>query len=378
MGKVNGMIRSILRKLGITHFVRRRLLLGRINRERRNESNLITSGIPSSYFEPLTPGERNQIIELWGGIDEIKDINFREFEMFKRMNGFDARYLTHDIYLPVIARLLNDYRYTTIFDDKGLAGYIKPTHIRFPYCYARRINSDYYDNEMRQIPLEKVLELCIHQNAIFIKPSKNTSGGHGAKLIRFGQYPISERERILLEEINRRNYDYVIQECINQHPVMAQFNPSSVNTLRITTLMLNGRYSLCSVILRCGKEGLHVDNWGAGGLLVPVTSDGKVTETGLDNRLNQYTSSGKCVFEKCQIPQLPEILKLVERCHREDFAICKLIGWDITIDSTGNPVIIELNSSQPGVIGEQLLQQPIFGDRTQEVIEYCKSKIFSY
>ena len=37
-------------------------------------------------------------------------------------------------------------------------------------------------------------------------------------------------------------------------------------------------------------------------------------------------------------------------------------------------IIIELNSSQPGVIGEQLCTGPIFGDRTHEVLDYCSKK----
>ena len=73
-----------------------------------------------------------------------------------------------------------------------------------------------------------------------------------------------------------------------------------------------------------------------------------------------------------------DILALVEKAHCESFSICKFIGWDIAINSDGVPILVELNSSQPGVIGEQLVAGPIFGDRTQEVIDYCKLKRFSY
>ncbi len=52
---------------------------------------------------------------------------------------------------------------------------------------------------------------------------------------------------------------------------------------------------------------------------------------------------------------MPEILRLIEKAHKENFAICKFIGWDIAINKEGEPVIIELNSSQPGVIGELLM-----------------------
>ena len=48
------------------------------------------------------------------------------------------------------------------------------------------------------------------------------------------------------------------------------------------------------------------------------------------------------------------------------------------MNDQGEAVVLELNSSQPGVICEQLISGPIFGDRTQEVIDYCKTKEFRF
>ena len=109
-----------------------------------------------------------------------------------------------------------------------------------------------------------------------------------------------------------------------------------------------------------------------------VSPNGKVNDIGHDIHLNEYKQNNGCVFANCSIPQMPQILKLIENAHRENFSICKFIGWDIAINEKEEPIIIELNSSQPGVIGEQLVVGPIFGDRTQEVIDYCKKKKFSY
>lgn len=372
------MIRQILDKIGIFQFLREYRLNRHINAERFREENLVIGHLSIDKFTPLTIEEQQQIKKTWGGVAKLSEISFREFEMFKHVKGFDARFLTHSHYLPIIARLLNDYRYTKIFEDKGLLGYIKPSCIRFPKCYVRRIACDYYNNDMRQISFEQAIEACVDQEELFIKPSRETSGGKGTKLLSLRNHSLKERKKLIRNELLGKTTEYVIQECIHQHPIMAQFNSTSVNTLRITTLMLNGRFTLGSIILRCGKDGSTVDNWGAGGLLVNVTPDGKVNSVAHDIYLNEYNSNGECIFADCIIPQMPEILKRIEKCHSEDFAICKFIGWDIAIDQDGNPIIIELNSSQPGVIGEQLVAGPIFGDRTQEVIDYCKSKKFIY
>lgn len=370
-------ILKILRKLGIIQKISSMRLQKRIDSERTREEFLVTHNYSVDKTEPLTEVEKKQVDELWGG-QLLRVTSYKEFEMFKKIHGFDARFLTHHIYLPIVARLLNDYKYTTIFDDKGLLGYIASSCIKTPYCYIRHIGKDFYNNEMRQISEKEAIEACANQDELFIKPSHETSGGKGAKLLKLQDKSINEKFTIIKEELKGRDRDYVVQECIHQHPIMAQFNPSSINTLRITTLMLNGRFSVGSIVLRCGKDGSTVDNWGAGGIIIAVFSDGTINNVGHDIHLNEYTQNGNCVFADCSIPQMPEILSIVEKAHREDFSICKFIGWDIAIDEKGEPVIIELNSSQPGVIGEQLVPGPIFGDRTQEVIEYCKSKKFTY
>lgn len=372
------MIRELLRKSGIIQAVRNYRLKKRINTEQSHEEQLVVDNISKDKFTPLTTTEKQQIDDLWKDLYLTSKVSYKEFEMFKYICGFDARFLTHHNYLPVIAHLLNDYQYTKTFEDKGLLGFLKHSHIRFPRCYVRRIVSDFYDNNMHQISLDEAIDICVTQEKIFIKPSHETSGGKGASLLNLRELSTEARKQLLKKELTDRDYDFVVQECIEQHPIMANFNPTSVNTFRITTLMLNGNFSVCSVVLRCGKEGSTVDNWGAGGLLVNVTLNGKVNSVAHDIHLNEYLNNGDCVFSECSIPQLPQILKDIEQCHREDFAICKFIGWDIAIDFDGNPIIIELNSSQPGVIGEQLISGPIFGNRTQEVINYCKSKKFSY
>lgn len=370
------MIRYILNKIGLFNLLSSRRLRNRVRRERKWEERLVVQNFQPDKFTELTSDEKKQVDNLWGQLVSLE--SYREFEFFKHINGFDSRVLTHGVYLPVVARLLNDYRYTKIFEDKGLLGCLKPTSMRFPRCHVRRIANDYYDDSMRQQSLDKAVECCSAIDELFIKPSRETSGGAGSKLLRLKGKDQDARKRIILREFQTRKADFVVQECLKQHPVMEQFNSTSINTLRITTLMLNGKYSLCSIILRFGKSGAYVDNWGAGGIVVPLRPDGHLHDTGYDLHANKYTSNGECLFAGCIIPQVPEILRLVEKSHTEDFSICKFIGWDIAIDECGEPVIIELNSSQPGVIGEQIVSGPIFGNRTQEVIDYCKTKKFSY
>lgn len=370
------MIKRLLKKTGLQPWLSELRLTKRINAERTCEEKLVVEQINSSCFTPLTMDEKLKIDALWGQLLPIT--SYKEYEFFKYVSGFDPRYLTHHIYLPVVARLLNDYQYTKIFDDKGLLGYITSSHIKFPHCFVRHIMNDYYSNDMNQLSLTEAINVCAQQEELFIKPSKETSGGKGAELLSMMDMSIEERKRRIERVFLERTNDFVVQECIRQHSVMAQFNTSSVNTFRITTLLLNGRFTVCSIIIRCGKAGSSVDNWGAGGLLTSVSMDGHVNKKGYDIHLNEYVKNGDCVLGDVVIEQMPSIIEKIKDTHTNDFALCKFIGWDVAINTDGQPVILELNSSQPGVIGEQLLSGPIFGDRTQEVIDYCMTKRFTY
>ena len=61
------------------------------------------------------------------------------------------------------------------------------------------------------------------------------------------------------EVISSYNGDYVIQEVLKQSNITSKFNPTSLNTFRISTLLLNGEFSVLTAMLRFGKEGSIVD-----------------------------------------------------------------------------------------------------------------------
>ena len=123
---------------------------------------------------------------------------------------------------------------------------------------------------------------------------------------------------------------------------------------------------------------MSVDNWGAGGIIIGVNLNGTVKGYGYDIALNKFHCQNEIEFQEETIEEIPKLLESLEAEHKTNYSLCKLIGWDICFNKKNEPIIIELNSSQPGLIGEQLCNGPIFGDRTQEVLDYCKNKMFNY
>lgn len=350
-----------------------------IKQEQQHEENLVLQNIPSNSLSPLSDLEKEQVRKLFGQLEDgLKIEHFAELALFKHYNGFDPRYMSHYMYLPVIAHKLNNYHYTKMLEHKSLLGYLAKGILKFPYCYVRCIDGEYFDNEMMQIGKEKAISICLEAENLIVKDSVDTSGGTSVELLRLEDISESERRKELNRIFSERKNDFVIQERIKQHQSFSRFNPTSINTLRVTSLYLNGKYSTLSIILRFGKQGMKVDNWGSGGIVTGVSEDGKLSKTGYDIQLNEYEEYNGIKFRDEYLSQVPVLLKDIEEAHKTQFSLCKFIGWDICFDENNKPVVLEINSSQPGVIGEQLCTGPIFGDRTQEVIDYCSGKPFRY
>ena len=51
-----------------------------------------------------------------------------------------------------------------------------------------------------------------------------------------------------------------------------------------------------------------------------------------------------------------------------------MIGWDVTIDKEGNPIVIEVNLDRALIEAHQVFNGPVFGDRLAEVKEYIENR----
>lgn len=324
----------------------------------------------ASLFAPLTETEKREVVKYWG----ITPSSYREYELYKHFRGFDVRFMPMSIYLPLITRRLNDYQYTEILEHKSLFGYLTKGVVKFPKCFVRVVNGEYYSDDMRQITKEEAIESCLHEEKVVLKDSLGGSGGKGIEILKLGDLSMPERKKTIEDAIRHRYTDFVIQEFLYESEELKRFNPSSVNTIRVQSLYLNGKWSPVTVILRFGGAGSEVDNLCSGGYAVGVYPDGHLFDYGFNFKMERADHIYDIVFKETKLSFIPSLLKHVEEAHVRQFPICKYIGWDMIIDRDGNPVCIEINSCQNGHPSFQLSAGPTFGDRTQEVIDYCNSK----
>lgn len=158
--------------------------------------------------------------------------------------------------------------------------------------------------------------------------------------------------------------DMVIEEIITQHPKMAQLHPASVNTVRITTILIDGSLEIMGAVLRTGHNGSFVDNRSAGGICAGINVDtGVVFTQGIELKSNRYTfhpSSNEKIVGFA-IPLWQETLDLINLASKK-MPEAWYVGWDIAITTNG-PVLIEANSHA----GMHIQQQP---DQTGKYYSY--------
>lgn len=319
-------------------------------------------------FPELTKEEIERIKQEWKGIP-VTQKYLNEYRFYKKLHGFDARYLAMPIYDPLIIRKLNPFQDACVFVNKGLFDIIF-RELKQPELYIKRINHHYFDGQSKLISASEAIDILCQQEYFIIKPSVNSHGGAGIKLIR-NRITQPEAESL----ITGYKGDFIAQEIIEQHPETAKFNPQSLNTIRVISLFLNGRVTVLKSALRCGQNGVEVDNATSGGLMIKIKEGGALENFGVDARLEKIFETHNGVkIEGQKITSFPKLEEIVKKYHPKLYPTLHLIAWDFAIDKNGDPIFIEGNTKVPGIFWMQLCAGPIFGDLTKEIIEYVAKK----
>lgn len=316
--------------------------------------------------EKLTSDEKRAIDDIWKKVLFRKDYGY--WEMSKAAVGFDACYVSEGLYNPVVRRGLNPYSQTHVFENKLLYDYFF-SEIERPHTIFKNIFGQYYDANGRVLTEDVAIGMAKEYERIIVKPGIDSDSGRGVKLVRIN----NETDIDTLRREYKENY--IVQEVITQSAETAVFNPQSVNTLRITTLNLNGHVTVQSPVFRFGQNGSHVDNIGAGGIMVGINDNGVLNEYGFDFQTEKHFKTTTGIALKCKkIHGYSDAVEVALRAHAK-FPTVHLIGWDFAIDEHHKPIMIEVNISYPGIYYEQLCSGPLFGERTEEVIDYVSNHL---
>ena len=161
----------------------------------------------------------------------------------------------------------------------------------------------------------------------------------------------------------------VCQEVIKQHESLERLNSSSINTVRIMTLLFKNRVNVLSSVLRMGVNGSRTDNASSGGIVCGIKSDGLLKNYAYDTSARKYKTHPQGADFGCfRVPNYNDCVDMAVNLAKRFSSISRLISWDIAIDAAGQPSLIEANFSGGELDFHQLCNGPIFGDLTEEVL----------
>ncbi|MBR2398389.1 MAG: hypothetical protein IKA96_00315, partial [Alistipes sp.] len=136
--------------------------------------------------------------------------------------------------------------------------------------------------------------------------------------------------------------------AISQCDKMASLNPTSLNTVRITTYKRQSDVVVLFTVIRMGRKGAVVDNASAGGLYCGVNQNGSLKKEAytLTPFSKTEISDNGVRFEEFVVPKYEEMIALVKQWHNE-LPYAKIIGWDLAVDENEDIVLVEINATPP-------------------------------
>lgn len=268
------------------------------------------------------------------------DVSFGEYFMFHfyERSGKERREYVSDLERIVFCERMNAMKNMTLFDDKG------KTYQKFKKYYKRDLIEIF-----KKGGYEEYTQFVQKHPRFIVKPFDGACG-QGIKIVDTKDRDI----RQVFTELNTEYKDgYVAEELIVQSHELGQFHPSSVNTVRVPTILYKDRVEIIHPFFRIGMGESVVDNGGSGGLINALDPDTGEIMVSADQQGNYYTKHPDTgiSLKGFIIPKWDEAKELAKELAEvvPDNHYC---GWDFVL--TDNGWVLQEANDRGGFKGFQL------------------------
>lgn len=266
--------------------------------------------------------------------------------------GFKAGWIPDNYYGAIIVPAIQGYYGKTSFLRGLNAAIIRSALVPDLAYYA---NGIFFDKEYRLIRTEKLEDFLFSNASKIVYKSDSSCQGKGVKTLTPDTFSL---------DLIKSDGNGSFQAYIEQHPMIGRFAPSSVATLRLTTVYQdNGDVSLRACYLRFGDgKGDHVQS--RSHIRLPINiKTGEFYERGYTPEWSSIDSHPTSLlkFAGHIIPSFAAAVEEVKQLHkRVPFARC--VGWDVCIDSNSQPKVMEWNGAHNDIKFSEATQGPCFSD----------------
>ncbi len=328
---------------------------------------------------PITIHEREEIDEFWSQFltNEMRSIliDYRYYDLYNSVRKEEVplyQYIPDSFYQPFVDEYFTNPQHSMPCDDKNMYD-LYFYDIRRPKTVFRQIKSMLLDYNYAELSIKEVIEKCRDKGEVVLKPAKFSAGGRG---VLFWNAEINSDSQ-LVDYLN--NTEFVIcQEVIKQHADLNRLSKNSVNSIRMMTMVFENQTYLLSSVIRMGTNTARIDNFTSGGIASGIKPNGQLRNVAYDVCANRYDRHPLGTeFESVVIPNYYECVDIVTRLAKRFATLSRFISWDLAIDESGHPLIIEFNVSWAGIDVHQLCNGPIFGDMAKDVLSEVFSKSYT-
>ena len=312
---------------------------------------------------PLKPDDKRAIYDYWGryGLKpKLDDYRLYASRGLKPEPGL----ISTEIWAGIIEPNHNALKYCGAFTDKNYFDLVLGKE-NTPDTVVRCISGSLLDGNYRPVTAKMAAGLLNDGVKYILKPTIDSGGGRGVSKVSGADIDAEQIERACADF----DGNFCVQEIFKQHEFLKSFNPTSVQSVRVVSVFLDGKVDILCASMRIGKAGSVVDNFVSGGYAVNIdVATGTIGDKLVDHDMKVYTAQETGMKRSGErIPFWEDAKQLVCDLHPR-LAHFGIISWDVTLDESGTPKIIEYNLIDSLVDWHQIFIGPILGNKDAELL----------
>jgi len=308
----------------------------------------------------LTPAQVQEIRAFWEKYG-FKDIPLQWHRFYYGKTGqIRPDFIPAPLFFQNIKPAMNNVSFAAVWSDKSYLDFFLPG-ILTAQCVLRNVEGRWLDEGFHLLEKQKAEEILQQYDSLVIKPAIDTNTGKGVALLHS---PFSIDEMLASHHKN-----FVVQIPLRQHPEMGKLNASSVNTIRVNSVLLETQAHVMSSFVKVGQAGEFADNSGHDRFFIGIQDNGTFMEYAIDHDFNIYkTIPSGFDFAGKSVPFYEKVCRVVETAHQR-IAHFGFAFWDVCVREDGEPVIVEMNLKKPASMVPQVACGPFFGKYTEQIME---------
>ena len=253
-------------------------------------------------------------------------VDYKIAEMYRLTDEQRKTQITRGISNSIVARM-NDKKFWHFFDNKD----------EFNQLFQKEVNREWLN--LNKADEEKFAAFLQGKADLICKPIDGSSG-QGIIKITPDEY---DNPSALYKKLKDLGIG-IIEEKVIQHEAIAALCPTSVNTIRVATLLGDKKEGIVYAYIRIGN-GKVMDNVDCGGMAAPIDLDtGVICGVGA-NKAGETYEVHPMTGKKIPGTQIPYWNEIKEMCTRNMKKVpqVRFVAWDVAVTPHG-PIFIEGNS----------------------------------